>query len=109
MKEKMLLVSYLDNLSREIEVEYREVEHWNTTDTGMKAYEVYEGETLIGKIERAVENTDRLYGRIRLPGKGRLAWSWRGVDGRRNSPGLYPSSRRSAVADMLGYSEGRKI
>ena len=109
MRERMRLRDFALGESkpdRVIEVEYRPTRHWNGRSA---AYEVALDGEVIGKIERATESTDRHYGRIRIPGKGRPAWSWRGADGRANSPGLYPHNRRGAVAKILGYSTAERI
>lgn len=91
----------------EVEVELRQVTHWNQRD---RAYEVIVlGETEPrGKIERALENTDRHYGRIRVPGKGRPAWAWRRSwpERKSNSPGVYEHNRAYAVARVLGWDRG---
>lgn len=64
-----------------VSVELEPIPHWSS-ETRMKAYEVripghFGAFTTLGKIERTVESTDRHYGRIRVAGKGRLAWSAR--------------------------------
>ena len=71
----------------------------------MKAYNVRVAGVLVGRIERAVESTDRHYGMIRVPGRGRLAWAWRALDGRCNSPGLYEPTRAAAVQRLM--ADGR--
>lgn len=85
-------------------IEYESRPHWNTSDPKMKAYNVYVGGKHVGYIERAVASTDRQVGRIRVPGKGRLAWGWCRADGTRNSPGVYEPNRVMAVARLLGKS-----
>jgi hypothetical protein len=101
-----------------VTVEYVEVPHMYESigqaeheGRPMKAYEVMLDGEKVGKIEHVVESTDRHYGRIRSPGRGRLAWGWvvtgppgGGIMPRYNSPGLYRRTRRDAVADMLGWS-----
>lgn len=92
--------------SREAEVELRARPHY-LNEPGMTAYDVLEGGEVRGYIERAVESTDRHSGRIRVPGKGRLAWAWyRAEDGKRNSPGTYEHNRAYAVARVLGWDRG---
>jgi len=83
--------------------------HWKTHEPSMKAYDVHVDGEHVGYIERAIESTDRHYGRIRVPGKGRPAWAWRRADGTGNSPGVYASTRADAVAHLLGYSMGRPL
>lgn len=93
-----------------VRVSFRKVDHWNTTDPRMKAYDVVDARTdeVVGRISRSLESTDRHYGRIRVPGKGRLAWSWETKntgtrESRRNSPGVYAHTRAEAVAKIYGY------
>jgi hypothetical protein len=71
----------------------------------MKAYDVMIDDVWIGYIFRVVKNTDRPAGRLRIPGKGRLAWGWRLVGGSYNPPGLYESSRDRAVKRMIETRE----
>lgn len=99
---------------RTVTVEYVEVDHWSTQPnpdgSERRKYEVYVDHGLAGTIEQTTESTDRKYGRLRRPGKGRVAWSWRSADGKReNSPGLYARTRRIAVAKLVGYSEGEVV
>lgn len=94
-----------------VSVEFVRTEHWSS-DPKMTAYEVVVGGETVGKIERATESTDRHYGRIRVPGKGRLAWGWSRADipfnkeGHSHRPGVYESNRANAVARVLGYDYG---
>ena len=61
----------------------------------------------VGYIERSVQSTDRHYGRIRVPGKGRPAWQWhRDTDNGRSSPGVHEPNRAHAIAHVLGYDWG---
>lgn len=67
--------------ARMLTVEFCEVEHW-AAEIGLdervpnpKAYDVVVDGKIIGRIERAILSTDRIYGRIRSPGKGRPGWS----------------------------------
>lgn len=99
-----------------LEVEYVEVQHylgkndWSKNPNGnpWRAYEVIVEGKVIGQVEQVKESTDRKAGRIRIPGKGRLAWGWKlkpyHIIGNHNSPGLYARTRNDAVAKMLGYS-----
>lgn len=107
----------------DVAVTFHKVDHWaGETDWQghrMTAYEVREEDgRLVGTIERAIESTDRHYGRIRSPGKGRPAWQWKGpkpgdgahLDGKRASrPGIYEHSRGDAVACLYGFSRGQEI
>lgn len=97
---------------RTVEVEYVKTSHW---DDESAAYNVVIDGKVVGKIERATESTDRHYGMIRVPGKGRPAWSWkRAKKSRRkdvrdeNYPGSYASTRAQAVAELLGGSRGER-
>ena len=93
-----------------VTVTFVEREHWLRRDSEhgtMKAYDVFEGDTHLGYIERAIESTDRHYGRIRSPGKGRPAWQYRGKDGRpSSSPGLYSPNIARAVGGLYGFHYG---
>lgn len=98
---------------RTVTIAYVEREHWDTVGTSpagrpWKAYDVIVDGEPVGHVEQAEESTDRHYGRIRVPGKGRVAWGWRTSDGKRNAAGCYEATRSSAVARMLGYSRARK-
>lgn len=113
--EKLHLRNGGDQPDRVVSVEYVRATHW---DGESPAYDVLIDGKKIAKIERATENTDRHYGRIRSPGKGRPAWSWTQanpgdgahLDGRRsNSPGVYEPTRAAAVARALGYWIGTKV
>ena len=99
-----------------VEVEYVEVEregqHGKNPDgSKRRAYDVFIDHAYAGRIEHVTENTDRVYNRIRVPGKGRKAWGWRTPEGRYHSPGMYERTKRNAVAKLVEYSEGtvRKI
>ena len=105
--------------ARVVTVDLVRVPHWSS-DERRTAYDVYEGDVKIGTIERAKESTDRHYGRIRVPGKGRLAWAWhrpspvgrRGayLDGvNENRPGCYESNIANAVARLYRYDRGEEI
>lgn len=100
---------------REIAVTLRPTRHYLADiDPTMKAYEVVaRNGRVLGRIERTIESTDRHYGRIRVPGKGRLAWAWAryrtGEAPKYNYPGCYESNRAQAVARMLGYEHGEEI
>lgn len=84
-------------------IRYVERPHWNASNPRMKSYEVYVDGVHVGHIDRATESTDRHAGRIRIPGKGRLAWAWYNpFTAKRNSPGLYASNRIGAVRGLLG-------
>ncbi len=64
----------------------------------------------VGYIERSLQSTDRHYGHIRVPGKGRPAWQWyRDKDQKRSSPGVHEPNRASAIAQVLGYDWGEVI
>ncbi len=97
---------------RTVEVEYVKTDHW---DGESAAYNVVIDGKVVGKIERAMTNTDRHYGMIRVPGKGRPAWSWRRAKKSRrkdvrdeNYPGSYASTRAQAVAEILGGVSGER-
>lgn len=63
-----------------------------------------------GYIERSVESTDRHYGLIRVPGRGRPAWQWyREADGKRSQPGLHEPNRAAAIAHVFGYEFGEQV
>lgn len=116
-----------ETLSTVVDVEYREVPHYlgpHAEHLGrkMSAYDVYVGGEWgmwnVGRIEHAVESTDRhpRGSRIRIPGRGRLAWAWRSEirkdkygNAATNAPGLYCSSRRAAVARIMGYWHAEKV
>ena len=115
MKEKWITVELFryvfDGPNEHAEITFKFVprEHWRTSDPGMKAYDVVGVDgTNHGYIERSVESTDRHYGRIRVPGKGRLAWQYRGED-RSSSPGVHCVNRLHAVARLLGYESARAV
>jgi hypothetical protein len=96
--------------TRTITVRLRPATHWRTSDPSMKAYDVIAlNNRVLGKITREIENTDRHYGRIRMPGKGRLAWGWRRTNGHGNSPGLYARNIPHAIAKMMGFDTGEEI
>lgn len=100
---------------RTIVVAFRPRPHYLADiDPTMKAYDVVaRNGRVLGRIERATESTDRHYGRIRVPGKGRPAWAWAryktGEAPRYNYPGCYESNRAMAVARMLGYEQGEEV
>jgi hypothetical protein len=109
MKERMVLKHrpFYDEERKPdlvVEAEYVPVEGAYRTTYDV----VVEGE-IVGRITRATESTDRHYGRIGVPGKGRPAWSWNSrKDGRNNIPGLYAHNRRTAVAEIMGYTSGER-
>lgn len=101
-----------------VTVEFNEIPHylggndWSRNRNGnpWRAYEVLHNGKVIGKVEQVTESTDRKSGRIRVPGKGRLAWAWTRkpyhIASNSNSPGLYARNRNDAVAELLGYQYG---
>lgn len=109
-REKLEIRDYRNGKpAKTVDVEYVARPHWNTVDAGMKSYDVNVDGVHVGYVEAATESTDRDYGRIRVPGKGRKAWSWRSIDGRTNAPGLYASTRAVAVAKLVNYSDAKKV
>lgn len=109
MRERMALKHYPifeqdKKPDRVVEAEYIRVDL-----ASRRTYDVVVEGEVVGRITRATQNTDRKYGRIRVPGKGRPAWSWRRSDGRNNPPGMYSGNRRDAVARILGYTLGEKV
>lgn len=128
-KETLLLQEYGYGGKRvpdlTIEVEYRKGPYYDHDTTyvaehrgkTLTAYDVYVDGTLTGRIRQTVESTDRNYSRIRVPGRGKIAWSWdrkyavgpNRVGRTSNSPGLYAASKRSAVGDMMGYGRATKV
>lgn len=104
--ENLTLHHYGAKPDLDVAVVYTPTAHWRTGD--WRAYDVTVDGADVGRIEQALESTDRQAGRIRIPGRGRLAWAWHREDGTRNAPGLYARTRREAVAELLGYSSATK-
>jgi hypothetical protein len=111
--ETLRLSSYDRKPDLVVTVTYTEVPYSQHSSAGpshegreLKAYEVrLAGGKLAGRVSQTIFSTDRHYNRIRLPGKGRIGWAWArpghlGEHGR-----VYGrSTRRNAVAELLGYS-----
>lgn len=106
-----LQLSHYDGASRVVEVVYVPRRHWRGADSRfgqLKAYDVTADGQPVGYVEQTIESTDRQAGRIRIPGRGRVAWAWRRADGKTNGAGVYEVTRRSAVANLLGFTSGKK-
>jgi hypothetical protein len=128
-KETLLLQEYGFGGKRvpdlTIEVEYRKAPYYDHDTTyapdhrgkTLTAYDVYVDGTLTGRIRQTIASTDRNYNTIRVPGRGKIAWSWdrkhtagpNRQDRTSNYPGLYRTSKRSAVGDMMGYGCATKV
>lgn len=98
---------------RYVEVEYGPADHWasgtNAADRPWRAYAVTVDGVEVGRVEQTTQSIDRHYGRIRLPGRGRVAWQWRRADGTREKVWSPEATRSTAVARMLGYDFAEKI
>lgn len=110
----------------DIAVEFRAIRHWmyrddrndfsfNPAGGRWTAYEVVVNGRVKGTVEQSTISTDRHYGRIRVPGKGRVGWSWRKKlrrnqrDERYRTHGSGEHSRASAAAHVLGYETGTAV
>lgn len=114
MIEQLELHRYTDQVTQVVTIEYRPSArpHWNTgrNPSGGRwtAYDVYGGGVLLGRVIQTRESTDRHYGRIRRPGKGRVAWKHQAVTARDESS-HYEHTRSTAVARMLGFDYAYRL
>lgn len=116
MKERLRLRHYSfgeRKPDKVVDVEYVRKPHdrtgsLNAAGRAWVAYDVLVDGELCGSIAQATKSTDRNYNRIRVPGKGRVAWSWTRADRTSNRAGCYERTRRNAVAELLEYSEGMR-
>lgn len=96
--------------SRTVTVELKKIDsHESWQGHRLTDYAVLLDGKKVGRIKGSVENTDRHYNKIRVPGRGRRAWQWDRGNGERSSPGSYCSNLAQAVAELLGYSFGERI
>ncbi len=124
-KKVTIRLKHWNKDDRIVTVEYREIPHthggtdWSKNPNGnpWRAYEVLVDGEVVGEVEQVTKSTDTKVGRLRMVGKGRLAWGWsrprrrgdpQGYGPLSNSPGLYATNRDSAAAKILGfdYAEG---
>lgn len=117
MKETLTLWSYG---KRDLTVTVEYVAIGKAYENDLKAYDVLIDGESVGQVRQVLANTTSPIRGSRLVkrNRGTIQWAWSrprtskdkpGIGPVYNYPGLYALSRRTAVAEIMGYDMAKKV